>query len=293
MATAPRAVSAAIAPSGCLRVAVNASNFVLVSHPKLAAPARGCTPAFQGVAPDVAQLLADALGVELALVPYDSPGALAAAAELDAWDVAVLGVEPARAEAIAFTAPVVEIDATFAVPPASPLLRPTCDRDGDDGLWFDLLRRVDRPGVRVAVAASSAYDLWLTRRLTRAALVRGAEGPGVDRHRAALDLATRGDAQGPFDALAGLRPWLVQHAPAAPAGAAAPTEATAGGGPAGWVVLPGRFTAVAQALGRPRRCADGGGSLFLERFVGDLKASGRAQALLEKHGVHQMASVAK
>jgi polar amino acid transport system substrate-binding protein len=228
------------------------------------------------VAPDVACLLADALGVELELVPYDSPGALAAAAADDVWDVAVLGAEPARAEAIAFTAPFVEVDATFAVPPASPLRRISCDRDGGDGLGFDLLARVDRPGARVAVAASSAYDLWLTRRLKRATLVRGAEGPGQDRHAAALHLARHGDAQGAFDALAGLRPWLVQHAAAA-----------------GWVVLPGRFTAVAQALGRPRRCADGGGSLYLERFVGDLKGSGRAQALLEKYGIQEVASVPK
>jgi polar amino acid transport system substrate-binding protein len=169
-----------------------------------------------------------------------------------------------------------EVDATSAVPPASPLRHISCDRDGGDGLGFDLLARVDRPGARVAVAASSAYDLWLTRRLKRATLVRGAEGPGQDRHAAALHLARHGDAQGAFDALAGLRPWLVQHATAA-----------------GWVVLPGRFTAVEQALGRPRRCADGGGSLYLEGFVGDLKASGRAQALLEKYGIQEVASVAK
>ena len=132
---------------------------------------------------------------------------------------------------------------------------------------------VDRPGVRVCVSARAAYDLWLTTNLKQATLRRPPE-PGLDLSRKLWD---GGDDDGEFDALAGLRPWLLDQVRSAPDG----TQ-----------VLDGSFTSVQQAIGMPRRRADGGASMFLERFVAEAKAS-LVQELIDKHAQTGRLSVAE
>ena len=265
------ALRAALAPTGILRAGINLSNFLLVSS-------RGPNGEPVGVAPDMAASLARRIRVPLQLVPYANPGLLGDAATRDEWDVGLIGAEPKRAETIAFTAPYAEIEATFMVLP-------------DRGL--DTVADVDRPGVRVCVSARAAYDLWLTANLQSASLTR-TEEPGLERSRKLFD-------SGEFDALAGLRPWLLDQArrlalsralPRASArfrtrararvltGAAPSQVETA---PAGTRVLDGSFTSVQQAIGTPRARGDGGATLFLEQFVAEAKAS-RVASLIEKHG---------
>ena len=82
-----------------------------------------------------------------------------------------LFLEPARAEQVAFTAPYVLIEGVYAVPDDSPL-RTVAD--------------VDAAGVRIGVKLGSAYDLFLTRTLARATLVRGDEGT-IRAHLSALE----------------------------------------------------------------------------------------------------------
>lgn len=173
---------AALAPTGILRAGINLSNFLLVSS-------RGPNGEPIGVAPDMAAALAERIGVPLQLVPYANPGLLGDAANSDEWDVGLIGAEPKRAETIAFTAPYAEIEATYMVLP---------DRD------LHTVADVDRPGVRVCVSARAAYDLWLTANLQSASLTR-TEEPGLERSRQLFD-------SGEFDALAGLRPWLLDQA---------------------------------------------------------------------------------
>ena len=136
----------ALAPTGVLRAAVNLSNFLLVT---------GKSPDGDpvGVSPDMAKALADRLGVGLRLLRYKSPAELADDAANGVWDIGNIGAEPARAEAIAFTAAYCEIESTYLVPAASPI-RAIAD--------------VDRPGMRIASAARSAYGLWLDRNIRHA-----------------------------------------------------------------------------------------------------------------------------
>ena len=75
----------------------------------------------EGVSPDMARAIADRLGVPVKYVPFAKPGELADAVGTDAWDIGLIGAEPARAEKIAFTAAYVEIEATYLVPAGSPL----------------------------------------------------------------------------------------------------------------------------------------------------------------------------
>ena len=224
-----------LAPTGVLRAGINLSNFLLVTG-------RSASGDPVGVSPDMAAAIAAELGVPLRLVPYKSPGELADAAGTDAWDIGLIGAEPARAEKIAFTPAYVEIEATYLVPAGSSL------RSVDE---------VDRPGVRIAVAARSAYDLWLERNIHQATLMRAT---GLD---AAYDLFV---AQG-LEALAGLKPRLLTDVEKLP----------------GARILPGRFTAVQQAVGTARANVEA--TAYLRDFVEGLKASGHVAGLIARHKV--------
>jgi polar amino acid transport system substrate-binding protein len=165
-----------LAPTGTLRVALNLSNFLLVS----AAPPDG-EPV--GIAPDIGREIARRIGAPVAFVRYPSPGDLAAAASTGAWDVGLIGADPLRAAEIAFTPAYLEIEASYLVPADSPI-RSIAD--------------VDRPGVRVAVGDKTAYDMYLRRTLQHATL-----------HRAAgLEASYQLFVDEKLDALAGLKPRL-------------------------------------------------------------------------------------
>ncbi len=166
-----------LAPDGVLRTGINLSNFLLVS-------ARNSQGDPVGVAPDLARAVADRLGVPVRYVTYPKPGDLADAAGADAWDIGLIGAEPARAEKIEFTPAYAEIQSTYLVPPGSPLQR---------------IADVDQAGIRIAVADRTAYGLWLDRNIERAQLCRA---DGLD---ASFELFQRDK----LDALAGLRPRLL------------------------------------------------------------------------------------
>src|SRR3954463_15191757 len=139
-----------IAPTGRLRAAINLGNAVLAQKD----PATG-EPS--GVSVDLARELGRRLGLPVDLVVYDAAGKVVEAVKSGAWDVAFVAIDPERAAEISYTAPYVVIEGTYAVPADSPLRR---------------IEDVDREGVRIAVGAKSAYDLYLTRTLKRARLVR-------------------------------------------------------------------------------------------------------------------------
>ncbi|WP_419759654.1 transporter substrate-binding domain-containing protein [Acidisoma sp.] len=169
-----------LAPHGVLRAAINLSNFLLVT---------GRSPSGdpEGVSPDITRAIAERLGVPVTYMTYATPGELADAAMTGAWDIGLIGAEPARAEKIAFSPAYTEIEATYMVPPGSPLTA---------------IEQVDQPGIRIAVTARTAYGLWLDRNITRAELVRSAS----------LDSAFDQFAADKLDVLAGLRPRLLSDA---------------------------------------------------------------------------------
>ena len=228
-------ILAQLAPRGVLRAGVNMSNFLLVSS-------RGPDGAPQGVSPDMAAALADRLGVPVRYVPFPKPGELADAVEDDAWDIGLIGAEPQRAEKIIFTDAYAEIEATYLVPPGSSITA---------------VEQVDRPGIRIAVSARAAYDLWLERNIHAATLLRAS---GLDASFALF-------VEQGLEVLAGLRPKLLTDSATLP----------------GSRVLPGRFMAVQQAIGTARR--NTAAAAFLQSFVAEAKASGLVASLIAKHGV--------
>jgi polar amino acid transport system substrate-binding protein len=226
--TAAGHVRSDLAPTGRLRAAINFGNPVLAQRD----PATG-EP--RGVSVDLARELGRRLALPVDLVAYETAGKVVDAAKTGAWDVAFLAIDPERAAEIDFTGPYVVIEGTYAVPADSPL------RAIDD---------VDRDGVRIAVGAKSAYDLYLTRALKHARLLRAPTSP------AAIELFQRER----LEAVAGVKQALVQLAKSDPRVR----------------VIEGRFMAIEQAMGTPR--GREGAASYLRPFVEKMKASGSSQA---------------
>jgi len=223
-------VVAALAPQGELRAVVNLGNPVL---------AQGTPDAPSGVTVDLARELARRLGVPVRLECVDAARLSFAAVAEGRVDVGFLAVEPERAALVAFTAPYVLIEGVFAVPEGSPV------RTTDD---------VDRPGVRVGVKQGSAYDLYLTRTLQHAEVVRGADGTTVF------------EADG-LEVAAGIRQPLTRYVAEHP----------------GLRVVEPRFTEIRQAVatGRDR---DPAAVAWLRDVVADLVADGFVAASLARSG---------
>jgi polar amino acid transport system substrate-binding protein len=229
------AVRSELAPTGKLRVGLNMSNFLLTATD-------AATGKPKGLAADMGTELGKRLGVPVELVPFPNPGAVADAAKTGVWDVGFIGAEPQRANEIDFTAAYVEIEATYLVPPGSPI---------------KAIADVDRPGTRVAISGRSAYDLYLSRHLKHAELIRE-RGDDVFKRFLSDKL----------DAMAGLRPGLVKNQAQLP----------------GSRILDGNFTSVQQAAGVPK--GRPAGAKYLREFIEDVKATGLVAKLIEKNNVH-------
>jgi polar amino acid transport system substrate-binding protein len=116
---------------------------------------------------------------------------------------------------------------------------------------------VDKPGVRISVTGRSAYGLWLENNIKQAELVR------TDT----LDSSFETFVDQKLDVLAGLKPRLLTDIEKLP----------------GARILDGKFSAVQQAIGTPRKNA--AAAKWLADFVEEAKASGLVQSFIEKHNV--------
>jgi polar amino acid transport system substrate-binding protein len=224
-----------LATSGTLRIGLNYSNFLLVSGDAPDGEPRG-------IAPDLGRELARRAGLPFEFVKFDAAGKLFDAVKAAQCDVGFLGAEPQRAAEVEFTPAYLELPVTFLVPPGSPI-RSIAD--------------IDREGVRVSVSDRSAYDLYLTRNLKKARLIRT---PGIP---ASFDTFVREK----LDALAGLKPKLVEE------------QARL----AGSRILEGEVTSVQQAMGAPKGRA--AAAQYLREFAEEMKRSGFVARAIEKHNV--------
>ena len=217
-----------------LRAAINFGNTVLAQKDPVTGEPRG-------VSAELARELARRLDVPIEFVTFDAAGKVFDALAAGAWDVAFMAIDPVRAVGIDFTAPYVLIEGAYVVPSESPL------RTVED---------VDRDGVRVAAARGSAYELYLTRALKRATLVREPSGSEA----LARFLKDR------LEAAAGVKQPIVAFANANP----------------GLRVIEGRFMAIEQAMGTPKGRPTG--ARYLHKFIEEMKSSGFVADALERSG---------
>jgi len=229
------AVRSELTPSGSLRVGLNLTNTATVTKDPT-------TGELRGVAVDLSHALAQALGVKFEPVLYPASGKLAEGARAGQWDIAFLAIDPARSQDIAFTAAYMEVHNSYMVPPGSAI-----QKNAD----------VDQPGVRIAVHERNATDLFLSRSLRHATLVR------VATESAALEALRSGQA----DVLATGRGLLLEHASSWPNAR----------------VLDGWLRAVGHGIGVP---ADRESALrYLRDYVELAKRSGRIQQMLDRQAV--------
>jgi polar amino acid transport system substrate-binding protein len=235
------AIRTAFTPTGKLRASINLGNPIL-AHADAEGQARG-------VSVDLASEFARRLGVELELVVVDAAGKSVDVVAAENADIGFFAIDPVRGASIAFTAPYVLIEGYYLVKEASPL------RSNAE---------VDDAAHRVVVGKGSAYDLFLTRTLQHAQIVRAPTSPAV------VETFLEQDAE----VAAGVKQQL--EADAARLG--------------GLRLLDQRFMVIQQAMGTPKsRGLDA--AAFLAQFVEDMKAGGLVAEALERHKI-QGASVA-
>ena len=219
-----------LVPTGSLRAAINLGNPVL---------AQGSEESPGGVTVDIAVELGKRLGVPVEFLCFDAARESFEAMNRDRVDICFLAIEPVREEAVAFTPPYVIIEGVYMVAQDSPMTSPT---------------DVDRPGVRIGVSEGSAYDLFLTRTLTHAQLVRAGDGVVAfsDQH---------------LDAAAGVRQ---------------PIEAFVDSHRGVRLIEP-RFMEIQQALGTSK-AHDPATAAFLHTFIEELKSDGFIADSLRRSG---------
>lgn len=240
--TATPDILQAFAPTGKMRASINLGNPILANkNPQ--------TGELFGVSIDLANALEKQLGVGIELVVFDAAGKSVEAVRGEQADIGFFAIDPLRGEGIAFTAPYVLIEGAYMVPETSSI------RANEE---------VDRSGIRVTVGKGSAYDLFLTRELKQAEIVRAPTSPTV------VDVFV----EQKLEVAAGVKQQLEAD------------QARF----VGLRILPGRFMVIQQAMGTPKSRGPEAAA-YLKQFVEAMKASGFVADALQRHGI-QGASVA-
>lgn len=235
-------IVSALCPNGRLRASINLGNPVLAGRDS-------GTGQPKGISVDLARALAELLDVELELITFDSAGKSVDAVTQDRADIGFFAVDPLRGAGISFSAPYVLIEGAYLVRAESPLQR------NDE---------VDVEGRRIVVGLGSAYDLFLTREITRASLVRAPTSPAV------VDTFLDGG----HDVAAGVRQQLESDAARL----------------SGLRLLPGRFMVIGQAMGTPKGRGETAAE-FLRAYVEAQKSAGFVTEAMARHAI-EGASVA-
>lgn len=233
---------ASFTPTGRLRASINLGNPILANKDPAGGPP-------VGVSIDLASAFAKRLGVELELLVFDTAGKSVDAVKNERADIGFFAIDPLRGQEISFTAPYVLIEGAYMVRQDSPI------QSNDE---------VDNAALRVTVGLGSAYDLYLSRTLKHAQIVRAPSSPAVVDTFMTQQL----------DVAAGVKQQLEADALRIP----------------GLRLLPGRFMVIEQAMGTPKGRGEVAAN-YLRDFVEDMKASGFVAEALQRHGI-QGAAVA-
>ncbi len=228
------AARAELGSTGKLRAAINYGNPILASRGEDGQP--------RGVSVDLAREAARRLGLPIELVTFTSAGNVVEAVKARTVDLAFVAIDPVRGADMEYTAPYVIIEGAYLVRDASPVQRN---------------EEVDRAGTRIAVGRGSAYDLFLTREIKSATLVRVPTSPVVvdEFLKQNLEVAAGVKQQLEADArrVGGLR------------------------------LLPGRFMVIQQAMGVPKgRTA---AQAWLSAYIEEMKRTGYVAQALQRHRI--------
>ncbi len=234
-------IRTAFLPTGVLRASINLGNPILAGRNAAGEPC--------GVSIDLARELASRLDAPLELVVFDAAGKSVEAVTAEQADFGFFAIDPLRGKGLRFSRPYILIEGSYLVRDASPLIRN---------------EEVDVAGRTVMVGKGSAYDLFLSRELKQATILRAPTSPKV------------------------VEAFLAEHADVA-AGVRQQLEAGATQH-AGLRLLPGRFMVIEQAMAVPMSRGEAAAA-YLGGFVEAMKQSGFVRDALQRHGI-QGAAVA-
>ena len=236
--TVPPAARAELAPTGKLRVGLILSNQVLVTKDSSSGELRGVTI-------NLGKALAQRLGVPLEPIGYANPAALVKSFGSNEWDIAFLAFDPARAKDVDFSPPYMEVDNTYLVTANSKVAS---------------VETADRSGVTIAVPERSAPDLFLSRNLKSAQVLRVPGGA-----EAAIQALTSGKA----DAYAENAHMLSLYADRLP----------------GARVLEGRYTIIQHAIATPKGKA--AAAEYVKAFVEEARVNGTFAEAIRAAGLRR------
>ena len=233
----PSAASLAdqLAPHGVLRVAINLGNPVLAGLDAAGEPS--------GISADLSRKLAAQLGIGIEWRVFKKADESVQCVRADEADIGFFAIDPVRGEGLHFSPPYVQIEGAYMVRSDSLL------QSNDE---------VDQAGNRVTVGAGSAYDLFLTRHLKHAPIVRAPSSPAV------VDVFTEQQ----LEVAAGVKQQLQADAQRLP----------------GVRLLPSRFMVIHQAMGMPATRSPEACS-FLNAFVEKAKSSGWVDQAFVRHDI--------
>ena len=236
--TVPPAARSELVSTGKLRVGLILSNQVLVTRDPNSGELRGVTI-------DLSKALAQRLGVPFEPVAYANPAALVNSFGGNEWDIAFLAFDPARAKDVAFSPPYMEVDNTYLVTATSKV---------------ESADAADRSGVTIAVPERSAPDLFLTRNLKSAQILRVPGGA-----EAAIQALTSGKA----NAYAENAHMLSLYADRLP----------------GARVLEGRYTVIQHAIATSQGKA--AAAEYVRAFVEEAKVNGTVAEAIRAAGLRR------
>jgi polar amino acid transport system substrate-binding protein len=234
-ASAPPVSATELAPSGKLKAAINFGNPIL-------AVKDAATGEPRGVSVDLSRELGRRLGIPVELVTFNSAGKVVEAVRDAQVDIAFVAIDPVRGADMLQTPPYVIIEGAYLVRNDSPIRRN---------------EEVDQAANRIVVGNGSAYDLYLTRELKAARLVKAPTSPTVTDVMVAQNI----------EVAAGVKQQLQADARRLP----------------GLRLLPGRFMVINQAMGLPK--GRDNAARYLESFIEEMKASGFVAQALARHGI--------
>jgi polar amino acid transport system substrate-binding protein len=233
------------APSGTLRVGINLGNPVLASEDV-------ATKKLSGISVDIANEIGKRTNLPVQLIPFKSASATVDGIKNGELDLVFVAIDPVRGADISYTPAYIQIEGAYMVKTSSPL------RSNEE---------VDVAGTEIVVGKGSAYDLYLTREIKHATLLRAANSQAV------IDDFMSGKGH----VAAGVKQQLESDAKRY----------------AGLRMLPGRFMVINQAIGIPKARSDfENTTTYLSELIAQLKQSGFIAQSMQRHHI-QGAKVAE
>jgi polar amino acid transport system substrate-binding protein len=238
MKTIDSCTLSSFAPTATLRVGINLGNPILANE-------EPNTKHLYGVTIDIANEIGKRISLPVQLTPFKTAGATVDAVKTGEIDLVFVAIDPVRGADISYTPAYIQIEGAYMVKADS-----TINNNEE----------VDAIGNEIVVGKGSAYDLYLSREIKNATLLRAASSQAV------VDDFMSGQG----NVAAGVKQQLESDAKRYE----------------GLRMLPGRFMVINQAIGIPKaRNQYEGTTAYLSNVIAELKQSGFIADAMKRHNI--------